>query len=211
MKNILAILSVMILTAFLVISCGQTNTNQKELELKERELAIKERELSLKEKEFSVKNSLEKEKSSPSTTKNVSIDNPTNKSVVKSNDQATLSEIYQSNKKIFSDNTETIFTDVRLLKRMKKLMGNGNFNDFKTMNLWGLKNDEVNSNYFFTYYNSCPRACGTYGVIYGDITNNNLIVGFMNLNIKWFMEDNSKPLPQKLKNWLNAAEKGTLD
>ena len=90
-------------------------------------------------------------------------------------------------------------------------MGKKNFEDFQVMNIWGLKNDEVNSKYFFTYYNSCPRACGTYGVIYGDIINNNLIVGFINLDVKWFKENKTQPLPQKLKDWQNSALNGTLD
>ena len=37
--------------SFFLISCGQNETKQKELELKEKELALKERELLLKEKE----------------------------------------------------------------------------------------------------------------------------------------------------------------
>lgn len=50
MKNILSALSVTIIVTFLIISCGQTNTKQKELELKEKELALKEKELALQEK-----------------------------------------------------------------------------------------------------------------------------------------------------------------
>lgn len=37
--------------SLLIMSCGQNDTNQKELELKERELALKEKELALKQKD----------------------------------------------------------------------------------------------------------------------------------------------------------------
>ena len=94
---------------------------------------------------------------------------------------------------------------------IEQLSGKKNFEDLQTMNIWGWKNEEVNSNYFFTYYNSCPHACGTYGVIYGDMINNNLIVGFINLDIKWFKENRNQVLPQKLKNWLAAAQNNNLE
>jgi hypothetical protein len=48
MKNIMTIL-VAIITSFIMVSCGENNNKQKELELKERELALKEKELALKE------------------------------------------------------------------------------------------------------------------------------------------------------------------
>ena len=47
MRQLLKVLTL----SFLIVSCGQSDTKQKELELKERELALKEKELSLKEKE----------------------------------------------------------------------------------------------------------------------------------------------------------------
>ncbi len=45
MRHIIFILTL----SLLIISCGQTDTKQKELELKEKELALKEKELQLKE------------------------------------------------------------------------------------------------------------------------------------------------------------------
>lgn len=50
MRNILSVLSVTIIVTLLIVSCGQSNTKQKELELKEKELALKEKELALQEK-----------------------------------------------------------------------------------------------------------------------------------------------------------------
>ena len=48
MRHIIFILSI----SLFVISCGQSDTKQKELELKEKELALKQQELELKEKEL---------------------------------------------------------------------------------------------------------------------------------------------------------------
>lgn len=53
MKNTLTILGAMIIVSFMMLSCGQNNIKQKELELKDRELALKEKELALKEKGIS--------------------------------------------------------------------------------------------------------------------------------------------------------------
>jgi hypothetical protein len=47
MRQIIFLLTI----SFLITSCGQNETKQKELELKEKELQLKERELSLKEKD----------------------------------------------------------------------------------------------------------------------------------------------------------------
>ena len=47
MRHIIFILTL----SFFIISCGQNDTKQKELELKEKELALKQKELELKEKE----------------------------------------------------------------------------------------------------------------------------------------------------------------
>lgn len=124
---------------------------------------------------------------------------------------ATLAEIYQANNKIFSGYTDKIFTDPRLLARMKKLLGKKTFDDFVLRNIWGFKGDEVNSSYFYTYYNSCPKSCGTYGVIYGDLNTNSLIVGYIDMDIKWFKENKNQALPQKLKDWLKATQNNTLE
>jgi hypothetical protein len=47
MRQIIFLLTI----SLFIMSCGQNNTKQKELELKERELALKEKELQLKEKD----------------------------------------------------------------------------------------------------------------------------------------------------------------
>ena len=47
MRHIIFLLTI----SLFLISCGQNETKQKELELKEKELALKERELDLKEKD----------------------------------------------------------------------------------------------------------------------------------------------------------------
>lgn len=54
MKIFMTYLGATIIASFILVSCGQNNDKQKELELKERELALKERELALKEKDTSV-------------------------------------------------------------------------------------------------------------------------------------------------------------
>lgn len=53
MKNIITFLGAIIIASFIVISCGQNNNKQKELELREREIAIKEKELGIKENDTS--------------------------------------------------------------------------------------------------------------------------------------------------------------
>lgn len=45
----------LLLSSFLIISCGQNTTQQKEIELKEKEIALKEKELKLKEEALSKK------------------------------------------------------------------------------------------------------------------------------------------------------------
>jgi len=264
--------SILILVlAVFTLSCGQSNSKEKELALKEKELELQQKELELQQKQFqndSAANGIPKSKdlvAQPGdqylviADKSYFYDSPDlqtrrkgylvssniitvkktagdfaytvftgpsgNQSAgwvlladlqkisvpVNESQNITLAEIYQANNKIFSDQGDKIFTDPRLLTRMKNLMGKKDFEDFQVMNIWGLKNEEVNSSYFFTYYNSCPRACGTYGVIYGDISNNNLVVGFINLNTRWFKEKKELPLPRKLVNWQKEAEGGTLD
>ncbi len=60
MKNIITIIGTIIIASFLMTSCDQNSSKQKELELKERELAIKEKELSLKEKDTANSNDPQK-------------------------------------------------------------------------------------------------------------------------------------------------------
>lgn len=50
MRNIILLIT----ASLFLISCGQDETNKKELELKEKELALKERELNLKEKDTTI-------------------------------------------------------------------------------------------------------------------------------------------------------------
>lgn len=52
-----------LLAFFILVSCGQNNNKQKEIELKEKELALKERELALKEKDATI--AIQKEKELP--------------------------------------------------------------------------------------------------------------------------------------------------
>lgn len=52
-----------IIASFIMVSCGQNSTKQKELELKEKELSLKERELALKEKDTTT--AIQKEKVLP--------------------------------------------------------------------------------------------------------------------------------------------------
>jgi hypothetical protein len=52
MRHIIFILTI----SFFIMSCGQNDTKQKELELKERELALKEKELALKQDTANSKN-----------------------------------------------------------------------------------------------------------------------------------------------------------
>ena len=47
MKYIITILGAIIIASFIMSSCGQNSTKQKELELKEKELALKEKQLAL--------------------------------------------------------------------------------------------------------------------------------------------------------------------
>jgi len=51
MKSIIAFLGATIIASFILVSCGQNNNKQKELELRERELALKEKEFTLKVKD----------------------------------------------------------------------------------------------------------------------------------------------------------------
>lgn len=75
MKNNLTL--VIIIASFLLISCGQTSTRKKELELKEREIALKEKELSLKEKGVLASDSIipEKDKVQKSNQSNMEKEN----------------------------------------------------------------------------------------------------------------------------------------
>lgn len=183
------------------------------MELKERELTLREKELALDStKNVMLKNS-SIETDLKQKDKTLQLPSKSNVSNIQksSNPNPTLSEIFKTNQKIFSNSNDKIFTDRRLLLRMKKLLGNANFEDFVTFNLWGLKNEQVNSNYFFSYYHACPRSCGTYGVIYGDIINNNLIVGLKLIDLKWYKENGDVPLPQKLVNWQMGVQDGTMD
>jgi hypothetical protein len=60
MKNVNIFLGACIIAMVLFVSCGQTSSKQKELELKERELALKEKEFALKVMEISGTDSLVK-------------------------------------------------------------------------------------------------------------------------------------------------------
>lgn len=47
MKNFITILGTIIIASFIMASCGQNSTKQKELELKEKEIKLREKELAL--------------------------------------------------------------------------------------------------------------------------------------------------------------------
>lgn len=53
MKNIFTICGLIVLFSVILIGCGQTSSNQKELEHKEKELELKQKELELQERRFS--------------------------------------------------------------------------------------------------------------------------------------------------------------
>jgi len=80
MRHIIFLLTI----SLFIISCGQTDTKQKELELKEKELALKEKELDIKQKELNINldtSNLKKDNSNQAATipptKNISTDNQT--------------------------------------------------------------------------------------------------------------------------------------
>ena len=58
MKNTITILGAIIFMSFIMASCMQNSSKEKELDLKEKELALKEKELALKEKGVLNKDSL---------------------------------------------------------------------------------------------------------------------------------------------------------
>lgn len=124
------------------------------------------------------------------------------------NSDLTLADYLKSTTKVFTESSSRYFEDERLEDRLAKLLGNSDYKRFKEFDLWGLKGIEINSQYFFAYYHSCPRACGTYGIIYGDLVNNKLIVG---TDQKWFKEDPNQDLPEKIKNWLYDFNNGNIE